>query len=171
MLRSVVHFIAVEIDVWVAFAGFAYLFFGSHQDALFSIDRIRTRFFEALRAATSVCVVWIFSGVLKMLVHMPRPYIQYSQIHALFTLSPYASFPSGHATLFFALASAIYRYHKKTGYVFFVFAFLISIARVAAGVHFIFDIGAGALLGIGGTWAVERALDYLQKVTHRSKNT
>ena len=174
IIRSVVYFIAVEIDVWVALMGFAYLFFGSHQEALFSIDRVRSRFFEALRAATSVVAVWVTSGVIKMLAHLPRPYVAHPEIKALFTLSPHASFPSGHATLFFALAFAIYRYHKKTGMIFFIFAVLISVARVAAGVHYAFDVLGGAVLGIIGTWAIEHALDYAPRTLFsqkRAKNT
>lgn len=159
---ALTYFIAVEVDVWVALAGFAYLFFGSHQNALFSIDRIRNRFFEAMRAAVSVCMVWMVSGVIKLLTHAARPYVTHSAIKPLFTLSPQASFPSGHATLFFALAYAIYRYHKNAGRLFFALAVLISITRVAAGVHYAGDVIFGAILGIFGTYLVERAFDYIQ---------
>lgn len=59
-----------------------------------------------------------------------------------------ASFPSGHATFFFALATAVYLYNRRWGWWFFAAALLISLARVAAGVHYPSDIFGGALVGI-----------------------
>ena len=57
------------------------------------------------------------------------------------------SFPSGHATFFFAMATAIYLYNKKWGIWFFVGAILISIGRVIAGLHYPSDILGGAIIG------------------------
>lgn len=57
------------------------------------------------------------------------------------------SFPSGHAAFYFALAFAVYLYHKKAGAFFLTGAALISISRVAGGIHYPSDILAGAILG------------------------
>ncbi len=59
-----------------------------------------------------------------------------------------ASFPSGHATFYFALATIVYFYNKKVGIWFFIVSFFIAVARVFVGVHWPSDILAGALLGI-----------------------
>ncbi len=83
--------------------------------------------------------------LIRFFYHRPRPFIELP-IHPLFTDSAW-SFPSGHATFFFALATALYLYNKKWGTVFFIAALLISIGRVAAGVHYPSDILAGALIG------------------------
>ena len=70
----------------------------------------------------------------------------FSNIVPLFSESGYA-FPSGHATFFMALAFALFFNHKKAGYVFILFALLIGIARIIAGVHFPVDILGGFILG------------------------
>jgi undecaprenyl-diphosphatase len=58
------------------------------------------------------------------------------------------SFPSGHAILFFTLAAIIFLHNKKAGTLYFLFAFLISLARVFCGIHWPSDILGGAILGI-----------------------
>ncbi len=58
-----------------------------------------------------------------------------------------ASFPSGHATFFFALAMMVYLHDRTHAWIFIISAICISIARVIAGVHFPSDITAGAIIG------------------------
>jgi undecaprenyl-diphosphatase len=84
--------------------------------------------------------------IFKFLIHTPRPFDAFTQVHSLIPESGFA-FPSGHATFFMALAVSIFFYHKKAGYVFMFFALLIGLARIAAGVHFPADILGGFVLG------------------------
>lgn len=63
-----------------------------------------------------------------------------------------SSFPSGHATFFFALATVVYLYNKRWGIWFFITTTIIVFARVAAGVHYPSDIAAGAIIGIGSAY-------------------
>ena len=58
------------------------------------------------------------------------------------------SFPSGHATFFFAMATAIYLYNKKWGIFFFAATVLMTVSRVVSGIHYPFDIIGGAVIGI-----------------------
>jgi membrane-associated phospholipid phosphatase len=89
---------------------------------------------------------WILAQILKFFIHTPRPFDAFSQVHSLISESGYG-FPSGHATFYMALAVAIFLTHKKAGYVFMFFAFLIGFARIMAGVHFPIDILGGFILG------------------------
>ena len=98
-------------------------------------------------------VAYVFSKVLKILIHMPRPFDAFSQVSSLIPETGYA-FPSGHATFFMALAVAIFLLHKKVGYVFMFFAFLIGLSRITAGVHFPIDILGGFVLGTGVSYLV-----------------
>ncbi len=87
-----------------------------------------------------------FDLILKHFIQAPRPFLALTNIHALFPETGYA-FPSGHATFFAALAVSIFFLNKKAGYVFMLFAFLIGLARIIAGVHFPLDIVSGFCLG------------------------
>jgi len=85
--------------------------------------------------------------ILKFLFHTLRPFAIFPQVLSLFLENGYA-FPSGHAAVFSAMAFALFFTHKKAGYVFMFFAFLIGLARIIAGVHFPIDILGGFIIGI-----------------------
>lgn len=57
------------------------------------------------------------------------------------------SFPSGHATLAFAGATVLAAWEPKLSIVYYILAILIAWARIYLGVHYPFDIIAGAILG------------------------
>ena len=84
--------------------------------------------------------------LIRFFYHRPRPFTDLP-VNQLFTSNEW-SFPSGHATFFFAMATAIYLYNKKWGTVFFIAAILITISRVIAGIHYPSDIVGGALIGV-----------------------
>lgn len=86
---------------------------------------------------------WFISHTIKDIVAHPRPDLSV----ALIVPDSLYSFPSGHATLMFALAATMYAYDKKAGLFLAVLAILTGIARVLAGVHYWYDILAGAVLG------------------------
>ena len=110
------------------------------------ISIIQARWKEIVLVFFSGVSVWFLAYVLKFLFRTQRPFDLFPQVFSLFSETGYA-FPSGHATFFMALAFAIFFSHKKVGYVFIFFAFLIGIARIIAGVHFPIDILGGFILG------------------------
>lgn len=89
---------------------------------------------------------WVVATVLKLLIHLPRPALVYSDVMPLIPKDGFA-FPSGHATFFIALAFAIFYLHKRAGYVFMALALIIGLARIAVGVHFPADILGGFIIG------------------------
>ena len=101
---------------------------------------------EVLLSFFAGVVAYILASVLKIFIHIPRPYDAFPAVHSLFPETGF-SFPSGHATFFMALAVSIFFYHKKAGYVFMFFALLIGLARIIGGVHFPADILGGFILG------------------------
>ncbi|MBU0612092.1 phosphatase PAP2 family protein [Patescibacteria group bacterium] len=90
---------------------------------------------------------WCLAYVLKFFIHAQRPLLELPNIVPLVSKSDY-SFPSGHATFFMALATAIFFSHRKAGCIFAFFALLIGLARIISGVHFPIDILGGFILGI-----------------------
>ncbi len=85
--------------------------------------------------------------LIRFFYHRPRPFSALDNVHQLLTNGEW-SFPSGHATFFFAMATAIYLYNKKWGIFFFLATILITVSRVIAGIHYPSDIVSGALIGI-----------------------
>lgn len=83
----------------------------------------------------------------------PRPFIE-NNITLLLDHVNTASFPSGHAAFYFALSMVVFLYNKKAGIFFFFASFLMGISRVFAGVHWLSDILAGAIVGILAGWSV-----------------
>lgn len=96
--------------------------------------------------ATALARGVITEGI-RFFYHRPRPFLTLPA-HKLIDDAAW-SFPSGHATFFFALSTAVYLYNKKWGIGFFVATIVITLGRVAAGVHYPSDILGGALIGIG----------------------
>lgn len=102
---------------------------------------------EFLALFFSGFLAYLTASLLKILFQTPRPFDVFTQVYSLFTETGYA-FPSGHATVFSAIAFIIFFTHKKAGYIFMFFALLIGLARITAGVHFPIDILGGFVLGI-----------------------
>ena len=91
---------------------------------------------------------WGLATIFKNLIQHPRPDAILSDVYQLVVPDDPFSFPSGHATFFAALATAIYFYHRRLGLYLGLGALLIGLARVAAGLHFPADVLTGWGLGI-----------------------
>lgn len=124
--------------------------------ALFVWREPRAARLKALLLAEGFCaalLAWLGSLAFRLFVHRPRPFAADPDIIALVEKTTY-SFPSGHAAFFFALSTIVYVYNKRLGIWFFIASALISLARIAAGVHYPTDILGGAALGIAVGWGV-----------------
>lgn len=98
----------------------------------------------------SVVIARGVSVGIKYLVHHPRPDAAFALIGVH---DPY-SFPSGHATFMFALATSVYFFDKKMGIALYLLALLTGISRVYVGVHYWYDIVAGLLFGVVVAYAI-----------------
>lgn len=90
----------------------------------------------------------VFTRLLRGLFFRERPFVQFSVEQLLFVNPFLASYPSGHATIMFAISTSIFLYNKIWGIIFIVMALISSISRVIAGVHFPSDIVGGVLVGV-----------------------
>ncbi|KKQ08185.1 MAG: Bacitracin transport permease protein BCRC [Parcubacteria group bacterium GW2011_GWB1_36_5] len=102
---------------------------------------------ELLLAFLSSFLAYFLAVILKLLFHTSRPFLDLPNVQALFSETGFA-FPSGHAAFFGALGVALFLTHKKAGYIFMFFAFIIGFSRVIAGIHFPIDILGGFVLGV-----------------------
>jgi len=70
------------------------------------------------------------------------------------------AFPSGHASFFFALATALFFIHRKWGIWFLAGSLVMGIARVFVGVHWPMDIVGGIAVGVVSAFIAYILLDY-----------
>lgn len=97
---------------------------------------------------SSVVVAYAINMAIGIVRFRARPPEALPEIEPLITgLLTQKSFPSGHATLAFALAASIYYLDKRWGIVFIILAGFVAMGRVMVGVHFPLDVLAGAALG------------------------
>ena len=146
-LDKVIVFFAQTFPYIFILSAFIFLLF--HHDILPSenpLAEFKKKWQEIVLVFLAGISAWVVAFLLKIIIHSPRPFQALANVQSLLTESDY-SFPSGHATFFFALATMTFLSHKKAGYYFMFFAILIGIARIASGVHFPIDIFFGFLLG------------------------
>ncbi|MDO8633170.1 MAG: phosphatase PAP2 family protein [Candidatus Wildermuthbacteria bacterium] len=120
--------------------------------ALFLLKKRYTRLVLEMLAA-AVLSRGIITEAIRFFFPQDRPFVE-NGITPIIEHSASSSFPSGHASLFFALGTVLYFYNKKAGILFLLASAAIGIARVFAGLHWPIDIIAGALIGIGSGWVV-----------------
>jgi len=84
---------------------------------------------------------------------------------AIYRSSDPHSFPSGHAARAAMLAVVAFGFQfTGLGIMLAVWAVLVSLARVATGVHYLSDVIAGLILGSLFGWLMVALLSFLQKV-------
>jgi undecaprenyl-diphosphatase len=102
----------------------------------------------SVAAVVSAGLALALAAVIGGLVDRARPFVaDPGQLHLFLAHSADASFPSDHATASFAIATAILLRKPRWGLVAIALAAILSVGRVAAGVHYPSDALAGAALG------------------------
>ena len=110
----------------------------------------------------SVFTRFVLVEVIRWLWFRPRPFVTLNFVPLINQSAKEASFPSGHASFYFALSTIVYCYNKKAGILFFIASALIVIARVFVGIHWPSDILAGAVLGILTGWLIDKLFKKLK---------
>lgn len=106
---------------------------------------------------------FVFTIIIRLLWFRSRPFLALGLMPLINKDPNEASFPSGHASFYFALSAVIYFYNKKLGMLFYAVSSLVVLARIFVGVHWPADILAGALLGILTAWLIHKlAKKYLK---------
>ena len=110
-----VHFIADKLDNYViALAGLVLFYFVYRSIEHHSWKRFYFLAREGFQILISVSIAWGISYLTKITARMPRPFLRFSnEVTPLFDYGGMNSLPSGHATLFMALAMMIYLIIKK----------------------------------------------------------
>ncbi len=102
----------------------------------------------AVAAVLSAGLSLAVGKVISELVDRARPFVVDSGgVHLFSGHAADPGFPSDHATASFAIAVAIFLRHRRWGTFALLAAAVLSVGRVAIGVHYPTDVLAGAALG------------------------
>lgn len=139
---------------------YIFYFFTFLGDGFFCISLgILLLFFKGRKLCLLIISSYLFSGIvaqgLKYFIDEARPAIYkglegYNNFIPNVTLHNYHSFPSGHSSSGFALATvlALSSINKKYSFIFLLSAILIGYSRVYLGQHFLIDVLAGSFIGV-----------------------
>jgi len=126
---------------------------------LFLILKFKDRIKVFLGAVASALVAkLVIVDIIRWIFPRLRPFAVDPMTNLLVNKSNELSFPSGHATFYFALSTFIFFYNKKIGILFYVISFMICLGRVFVGLHWPLDILSGALIGIFTSWVINKSL-------------
>ncbi len=109
----------------------------------------KTRKIGIYCAVALVLQLTLINGLIKNLVGRIRPYEVVDGLNCLIGVQKDPSFPSGHTSSSFAVASVIFmKLPKKFGIPALIMAALIAFSRLYVGVHYPTDVIAGTVFGI-----------------------
>jgi membrane-associated phospholipid phosphatase len=135
--------------VWVTFIGD-----GRFAIVICLIYLLLRRWSKACQLIAAFLVSALVAQILKNLFSMPRPkqYFptgQYSYFIDGVTHIGFSSFPSGHTTSVFAMATllAIFDGNKKGNILYLVAAVAVGYSRIYLGQHFLGDVLVGSFIG------------------------
>lgn len=116
----------------------AYIFF-IHSQKIFSYE-----------LAVGNIALWFIVAIMKTFFHRKRPFSSLKQIRIVGAKEKGSSFPSGHTSQAFFMASLFSHYfpvNQQIRLSLYLVAFLVGFTRMYLGMHFPRDIFGGAILG------------------------
>ena len=108
---------------------------------------------KSIYSAETLLISNILSTSMKYLINRERPFIKYPELQNMTRVSS-PSFPSGHTSTAFALATSLSLAFPKWYVIFpsFLWAGLVAYSRLHLGVHYPSDIIAGIIVGCGSAF-------------------
>ena len=103
-------------------------------------------------AILAACVALSINGEIGHFFYRNRPFVTH-HVNWLIPHARNASFPSDHATAAFVIATAIWIWKKRAGWLWLVLAAGIALSRVWTGVHYPLDVITGMLIGTSVAFA------------------
>ncbi|MFQ3676010.1 MAG: phosphatase PAP2 family protein [Endomicrobiia bacterium] len=108
---------------------------------------------KSIYSAETILISNILSTSMKYLINRERPFIKYPELQNITRVSS-PSFPSGHTSTAFALATSLSLAFPKWYVIVpsFLWAGLVAYSRLHLGVHYPSDIIAGIIVGCGSAF-------------------
>lgn len=129
----------------------------------FTKDQVLMR--NGYKTAISCGLATLMSAGIKRLADRPRPYVSHPNdvVKRDRDAGPF-SFPSGHTTSAFAVATCMTLSYQKwyVAIPSYLYASFVAYSRMRLGMHYPTDVLAGMLIGIGSgfiTWQLDRTIN------------
>lgn len=109
----------------------------------------------AVEIVLGTLTLWLAVETIKILTGRARPYLLLTGVRVIGWQERGRSFPSGHTTQVFFIASFLSRFFQTEVWMTFILytlAVLVAFTRIYVGAHYPRDVLAGALLGSG--WGI-----------------
>ena len=133
------------------------------------IENKRSTKLKAVYMLEALLVNEALTHGLKHVVNRPRPYITYPFIIPK-SSGRSSSFPSGHTSLAFAMATSLSVTYPKWYYIApsFAYAGTVAYSRMYLGVHYPSDVLVGALVGSGSALLTFKINKWMQQSRHKN---
>ena len=122
---------------------------------LFGNEQIR---FIGIQGATALAISQSITYGLKTLLSRERPYNILESLHTFGIILKDYSFPSGHTSASFSIATTISLTMPRLSIIALVIALGIGISRIYLGVHYPTDVVAGIIIGMTSAWVINTYL-------------
>lgn len=118
----------------------------------------------AILALCALLFADLIAYIIKVVVQEPRPFMTLDDVRLLVYEKGMFSFPSGHATSTLAVVTIfvlkirdlVEKHFNAARILLILFAVIIMFSRIYCGVHYPFDVLAGAIIGISGALVVKK---------------
>ncbi|MBI1780259.1 MAG: phosphatase PAP2 family protein [Sphingobacteriales bacterium] len=124
--------------------------------------------YNALELYASGMTNWLVTFALKRTIDRDRPYQKYSFIQPYKYYNTY-SFPSGHTSAAFAVATTLSLQYKRWYVVVpaYTWAALVGYSRMHLGVHYPSDVLGGIIVGAGSSYLCYRLRKIIETNHHK----
>ncbi|NMD71631.1 undecaprenyl-diphosphatase [Bacillus sp. DNRA2] len=107
-----------------------------------------------LNAGISFVLAEILGKLAGQLHSNNQPFAELDNVNQLINKAIDNSFPSDHTILLFSVSFSIWFFRKKQGLSWMALAVVTAISRIGVGVHFPFDVLAGALIAMSSAFII-----------------
>ncbi|WP_223592145.1 undecaprenyl-diphosphatase [Neobacillus bataviensis] len=154
VLNPFMMFLAEKAE-YLFFAGIIFYWF-------FPRNRTQNRRMVA-EAIVAACVALGMNVLIGHFFYRDRPFVSH-HVNWLIPHVKNASFPSDHATASFVIATAVWIWRKRDGWLWLILSSGIALSRVWTGVHYPLDVTGGMIIGASTAFAVHNLLRRIKKL-------
>lgn len=109
----------------------------------------------AFKTSLAALFAWFAVSFIKDFYYVPRPYLL-SHHPSVLGIWLDGSFPSGHTALCISISLMVYSRFRKLGLILFFSSFLIAVSRIIGGIHTLYDVLGGVVIGLTSAFITQK---------------